>query len=182
MTRLSWFSRRHASRHAQQSMSAPGVSVADRLFDEGLYEAAKIIFQHIPNYGRLASTLVKLHQFQAAVDAARKANSAKTWKEVRAAAAQRARCAARSRTLKGPLAQPRWASLVWGVCAWLGARGAQLRARRRALAAEQRRSVLHHRKRILRVAARQGPRVSQNATRDRFHAVRFSDARPPFRS
>lgn len=56
-----------------------------RCFEEGLYEAARVIFSRIPNYGRLASTLVKLHQFQAAVDAARKANSPKTWKEVRSA-------------------------------------------------------------------------------------------------
>ena len=58
-------------------------SVGDRCFEEGLYEAARIVFQHIPNYGRLASTLVKLHLFQPAVDAARKANSPKTWKEAR---------------------------------------------------------------------------------------------------
>lgn len=57
-------------------------NVGDRLFDEALYEAAKIIFAFISNWGKLASTLVKLHQFQGAVDAARKANSAKTWKEV----------------------------------------------------------------------------------------------------
>ena len=59
-------------------------SVGDRVFDEGLYEAARAIFAHIPNWGRLASTLVRLHQFQQAVDAARKANSPRTWKEVRA--------------------------------------------------------------------------------------------------
>jgi len=56
--------------------------VGDRCFDEGLYEAAKVMFISDSNWGRLASTLVKLHQFQAAVDAARKANSAKTWKEI----------------------------------------------------------------------------------------------------
>merc|ERR1719352_1184672 len=56
--------------------------VGDRCFDEGLYEAAKVMFISDSNWGRLASTLVKLHQFQAAVDAARKANSPKTWKEV----------------------------------------------------------------------------------------------------
>eukprot|EP00475_Leptophrys_vorax_P034731 TRINITY_DN56473_c0_g1_i1.p1 TRINITY_DN56473_c0_g1~~TRINITY_DN56473_c0_g1_i1.p1 ORF type:complete len:919 (-),score=143.56 TRINITY_DN56473_c0_g1_i1:348-3104(-) len=56
--------------------------VGDRLFDEELYEAARIVFQHISNWGRLASTLVRLGQFQAAVDAARKANSARVWKEV----------------------------------------------------------------------------------------------------
>jgi clathrin heavy chain len=57
-------------------------SVGDRCFDEGLYEAARAIFNRIPNWGRLASTLVKLRQFQAAVEAARKANTSKTWKEV----------------------------------------------------------------------------------------------------
>jgi clathrin heavy chain len=49
-----------------------------------MYEAARLLFTHIPNWGRLASTLVRLHRFQEAVDAARKANSSKTWKEVRA--------------------------------------------------------------------------------------------------
>ncbi|PSC73488.1 clathrin heavy chain [Micractinium conductrix] len=57
-------------------------AVGDRCFEEGLYEAARVIYARIPNYGRLASTLVRLHQFQAAVDAARKANSPRTWKEV----------------------------------------------------------------------------------------------------
>eukprot|EP00879_Flechtneria_rotunda_P000465 GHRR01000566.1.p1 GENE.GHRR01000566.1~~GHRR01000566.1.p1 ORF type:complete len:1351 (+),score=578.78 GHRR01000566.1:197-4249(+) len=57
-------------------------SVGDRCFDEGMYEAARMLFAHIPNWGRLASTLVRLHRFQEAVDAARKANSTKTWKEV----------------------------------------------------------------------------------------------------
>ncbi|KAA3478254.1 clathrin heavy chain 1-like [Gossypium australe] len=57
-------------------------NVGDRLFDEELYEAAKIIFAFISNWAKLAVTLVRLKQFQGAVDAARKANSAKTWKEV----------------------------------------------------------------------------------------------------
>ncbi|KAJ1437607.1 Tetratricopeptide-like helical domain superfamily [Sesbania bispinosa] len=57
-------------------------NVGDRLFDEALYEAAKIIFAFISNWAKLAVTLVKLKQFQGAVDAARKANSSKTWKEV----------------------------------------------------------------------------------------------------
>jgi clathrin heavy chain len=52
------------------------------LYDEALYEAAKIIFSFISNWAKLAITLVKLQQFQGAVDAARKANSSKTWKEV----------------------------------------------------------------------------------------------------
>ncbi|KAF3660335.1 Clathrin heavy chain 1 [Capsicum annuum] len=57
-------------------------NVGDRLYDAALYEAAKIIFAFISNWAKLASTLIKLNQFQGAVDAARKANSAKTWKEV----------------------------------------------------------------------------------------------------
>ncbi|VAI04336.1 unnamed protein product [Triticum turgidum subsp. durum] len=57
-------------------------NVGDRLYDEELCEAAKIIYAFISNWAKLAVTLVKLKQFQGAVDAARKANSAKTWKEV----------------------------------------------------------------------------------------------------
>uniref|UniRef100_A0A7S0V4E8 Clathrin heavy chain n=1 Tax=Polytomella parva TaxID=51329 RepID=A0A7S0V4E8_9CHLO len=57
-------------------------SCGDRCFDEGLYESARVLFQYIPNYGRLASTLVRLKKFQNAVDAARKANHMKSWKEV----------------------------------------------------------------------------------------------------
>lgn len=54
----------------------------DRCFNAQLYHAAKVLFRHIPNWGRLASALVHLHEFSAAVDAARKANSIRTWKEV----------------------------------------------------------------------------------------------------
>lgn len=54
----------------------------DRCFDEGLNEPARILFQHIPNYGRLASTLVRLGRLQQAVDAARKSNSPRVWKEI----------------------------------------------------------------------------------------------------
>jgi clathrin heavy chain len=57
-------------------------AVGDRLFEEGDYEAARALYAFIPNYGRLASALVRLHRFQEAVDAARKANNPKTWKEV----------------------------------------------------------------------------------------------------
>jgi len=56
--------------------------VGDRLFDESLFASAKIIFTQISNYAKLASCLVRLEQFQEAVDAARKANSIQTWKDV----------------------------------------------------------------------------------------------------
>jgi len=57
-------------------------AIGDRCFDQGLYEAAKLLFNNISNFGRLASCLVQLKQFTAAVDAAKKANSTKTWKEI----------------------------------------------------------------------------------------------------
>ncbi|KAG5399009.1 hypothetical protein IGI04_020823 [Brassica rapa subsp. trilocularis] len=57
-------------------------NVGDRMYDEAMYEAAKIVYAFVSNWGKLAVTLVKLQQFQGAVDAARKASSAKTWKEV----------------------------------------------------------------------------------------------------
>lgn len=56
--------------------------VGDRCFAEELYDAARILYSSINNHARLASTLVKLGQFGAAVEAARKANSLRTWKEV----------------------------------------------------------------------------------------------------
>lgn len=47
-----------------------------------MYDAAKILYNNISNFAKLASTLVHLGEYQAAVDGARKANSTKTWKEV----------------------------------------------------------------------------------------------------
>ena len=57
--------------------------VGDRCFDEKMYEAAKLLYNNVSNFAKLASTLVHLGEYQAAVDGARKANSTKTWKEVR---------------------------------------------------------------------------------------------------
>ncbi|KAK8957209.1 Clathrin heavy chain 1 [Platanthera zijinensis] len=57
-------------------------NVGDRLYDAELYEAAKIIFAFISNWAKMAITLVRLKQFQGVIDAACKANSSKTWKEV----------------------------------------------------------------------------------------------------
>eukprot|EP01048_Picozoa_sp_COSAG05_P002188 COSAG05_NODE_84_length_20716_cov_100.586312_2_plen_1571_part_00 len=56
--------------------------LGDRCFDEAMYEPAKLLFTQISNYARLATTLSKLSDFSAAVDAARKANSSRTWREV----------------------------------------------------------------------------------------------------
>jgi len=69
-------------------ISAPNVGriqdVAERCYAEAMYESAKILFNSISNFARLATCLMHLDQHQAAVDAARKANSTRTWKEVNA--------------------------------------------------------------------------------------------------
>ena len=54
----------------------------DKAYSEGLYEAAKIFFTSISNWAKLATTLVHLDDYQAAVECARKANNIKVWKEV----------------------------------------------------------------------------------------------------
>eukprot|EP00933_Yihiella_yeosuensis_P029624 TRINITY_DN23254_c0_g2_i2.p1 TRINITY_DN23254_c0_g2~~TRINITY_DN23254_c0_g2_i2.p1 ORF type:complete len:1724 (+),score=416.69 TRINITY_DN23254_c0_g2_i2:72-5243(+) len=63
-------------------------AVGDRLYDERAYKAAKILFQSIPNNARLASCHVQLGEYTQAVDAAKKANNPKTWKEVNIACVQ----------------------------------------------------------------------------------------------
>jgi len=70
-------------------------SIGERLYDERLYKAAKIIYGSIPNNSRLASCHVQLGEFTLAVDIAKKANNPKTWKEVTIACvdAQEFRCA-----------------------------------------------------------------------------------------
>jgi clathrin heavy chain len=47
-----------------------------------MYDAAKILYNNISNYAKLAVTLCYLGDYQGAVDSARKANSTKTWKEI----------------------------------------------------------------------------------------------------
>jgi clathrin heavy chain len=59
--------------------------IGDRCFEEGLFEAARILYASISNNAKLASTLVALSLYREAVDAAKKANSVRTWKEVNAA-------------------------------------------------------------------------------------------------
>lgn len=56
--------------------------VGDRLFAEGNYKAAKILYVNASNNAKLASCLVKLEDYNAAVEAAKKANNPKVWKEV----------------------------------------------------------------------------------------------------
>ncbi|CAK5085762.1 unnamed protein product [Meloidogyne enterolobii] len=56
--------------------------VGDRCTEQGMNDAARILFNSISNFAKLSTTLVELGDFQGAVDAARKANSTKTWKQV----------------------------------------------------------------------------------------------------
>lgn len=56
--------------------------IGDRCFDDEMYEPAKLLYNNVSNFARLAITLVHLKEFQGAVDSARKANSTRTWKEV----------------------------------------------------------------------------------------------------
>ena len=72
----------------EEFISAPNVGriqdVAERCYSEAMYESAKILFNSISNFSRLATCLMHLGKHQEAVDAARKANSTRTWKEVNA--------------------------------------------------------------------------------------------------
>lgn len=60
-------------------------AVGDRCFDESLFEAAKVLYTSAGNNAKLAVCLIRLKMYREAVDAARKANSMRTWKEVNAA-------------------------------------------------------------------------------------------------
>ena len=48
--------------------------IGDRCFDDGMFEPAKLLYNNVSNFARLAITLVNLKEFQGAVDSARKAN------------------------------------------------------------------------------------------------------------
>lgn len=73
----------------EEFVSVPNVGKIDvtgeRCFEEGLFEAAKILFKNINNNARLALCFVNMEQYREAVDAATKANSIATWKEVNVA-------------------------------------------------------------------------------------------------
>ena len=51
--------------------------IGDRLFVEENWKAAKLLFQSIGNNAKLASCYVKLEEYTAAVEAAKKANNPK---------------------------------------------------------------------------------------------------------
>jgi clathrin heavy chain len=70
----------------EEFVSNPNIArledVGDRCFDQGMFKAAKYIFAAIDSYARLASCLIRLEDYSGAADAAKKAGSVKTWKEV----------------------------------------------------------------------------------------------------
>jgi clathrin heavy chain len=76
----------HKLTELEEIISVPNVAkidqIGERCFDEGMYEAAKILFMNINNNAKLALCYVKMNMFREAVDAATKANSLPTWKEV----------------------------------------------------------------------------------------------------
>ena len=47
-----------------------------------MYDAAKILYNNISNYAKVAVTLYHLGDYQGTVDNACRVNSTKTWKEV----------------------------------------------------------------------------------------------------
>jgi clathrin heavy chain len=56
--------------------------VGERCAEDELYPAAKLLFSAVSNYGKLAPVLVRLGEFQGAVEAARKADRVRTWRAV----------------------------------------------------------------------------------------------------
>eukprot|EP00607_Mallomonas_marina_P003718 CAMPEP_0182427698 /NCGR_PEP_ID=MMETSP1167-20130531/18991_1 /TAXON_ID=2988 /ORGANISM="Mallomonas Sp, Strain CCMP3275" /LENGTH=1652 /DNA_ID=CAMNT_0024610121 /DNA_START=314 /DNA_END=5272 /DNA_ORIENTATION=+ len=79
----------HKLSELEEFISVPNVakidSTGERCYDEGLFEAAKLLFININNNAKLALCYVNLEQFREAVDAATKANAISTWKEVNGA-------------------------------------------------------------------------------------------------
>ncbi len=80
------FAKTNQLANMEEFIAAPNVaqiqSIAERCFDEAMYEAAKILYNNINNNAKLALCYVKLKQYREAVEAASKANSVSTWKEV----------------------------------------------------------------------------------------------------
>ena len=70
----------------EEFVAGPNVAqiqeLGERCFDAEMYECAKLLFTSVSNYARLSTTMSMMGDFSAAVDAARKANSSRTWREV----------------------------------------------------------------------------------------------------
>ena len=70
----------------EEFVSSPNLAnieeVGERCADEGSFEAARMLFSSISKHDKLASCLIRLKKYADAVEAARKANFSRTWKEV----------------------------------------------------------------------------------------------------
>ncbi|KAG8907666.1 hypothetical protein FRB99_002744 [Tulasnella sp. 403] len=66
------------------------LEVGEKCFNDELYQAAKLLFQSISNWARLATTLIYLGENQAAVESARKAGNTQVWKQVHQACIEKA--------------------------------------------------------------------------------------------
>lgn len=66
----------------QTPNSCDAQRVGDRCFGDKLYEAAKLLFVSVKNNAKIASCLVFLGEFGAAIEAAKKANTPRTWKDL----------------------------------------------------------------------------------------------------
>lgn len=65
-----------------QTHQADLEEVGDRCFERQLLNAAKLLFSSVSNHAKMACVLVKLGDYQAAVECARKAKKISTWKFV----------------------------------------------------------------------------------------------------
>jgi clathrin heavy chain len=70
----------------EQFIAGPNIAnvgaLGERCFNEEMYEAAKIMFNNVGDFTRLVTTLCKLNDLAGAVEAARKANTIQTWRDV----------------------------------------------------------------------------------------------------
>ena len=70
----------------EQFIMGPNIAnvgaLGERCFNEEMYEAAKIMFNNVGDFTRLVTTLCKLNDLAGAVEAARKANTISTWRDV----------------------------------------------------------------------------------------------------
>ena len=80
------FARTNQMAELEEFVSSPNIAnieeVGERCAEMGMFEAARMLFSSISKHDKLASCLVRLKKYAEAVEAARKANFTRTWKEV----------------------------------------------------------------------------------------------------
>ena len=83
------YARTNMMAELEQFVSSPNIAnveqVGEQCAEMGLFEAARMLYSSISKHDKLASCLVRLEKYADAVEAARKANFTRTWKEVLAA-------------------------------------------------------------------------------------------------